>query len=1558
MKRYLVAAGTRHYREAAELPLAHEDVERAAELFTSMGYDRVLTAVSYDPDSESFENALADWCGTPGLSGEDVIVVYYAGHGDRSPAGQYRLACADSELGRPRSWLSLPNLAEILATSPLRNVLFVVDACHAAAATTEIGTVTDTIVAGRGRADAFGGGTWLLASARHRDLAVDGAFVTELAKACAQGDGPSQRHLAPSTLAERVNRSFLAAGLAQRAACSSVDQSERPPFFGNPFFEPHAEITGDGQAQGDASDLSSHFEPRGRGVEHVHDPGSYFTGRGRALKAARAHLDGEGEGRILVVTADPGSGKSAVLGRLVLEGCADASVNAHHQTLEALVGRIAAAADVRAATPVALFTTLADRRRPLRIVVDSLDEAGPAGDKAEARRIAWELLRPLAAVACVRLVVGSRRELLPHLGGQVPVIDLDDSGYAQDTDPAAYVTKILSDAGAPYEHHPEVARRVAHEVARRAGRCFLVARMTASALLRGPVVDTSAPGWAEQLPSDVGGAFEVYLQRLPQERHPKTIALLTSLAFGEGSGLPRRLWARVATRVSGIALVQADIDLLLDEDGSYLAQAEVNGTKYFRLYHQELTDHLKWRALNHRDLADLQECFVETLLELVPDRDWSRAHPYVRSHLATHAAASGELDDLIEDASFVVHADPTTLLPAVRRALRRPMLAMAVERYAYLVTGTDATLLDRPALLAFVAETYGEHAVAGQAQEMSDVLEGIRVEPREITPHQVVGRHDGDAYMTRAYNPNWKMEYVTLPDGGRVVLAAPPLASHVHVWRLDNPSQSTILPHPASVVGLALLIDGTGGARAVTLDARSDIRVWNVADQTLTHTVTSGATLLFEAGFRSDGTPVLVCGETERVVVYSLPLLEQLVEVDCETIDQDSIDRVGPSACLAHFEDGQVRLLLCDGVRGRVTLHSLDGDGDVTVLLKGLAQPVLADHIHAGRGTVAAVCEPRTRLTLLNPGSGRTVPMPFSGFAWQENGFALGSEDSPVFVAQDYDDLLIASLDAPPQRVAARDKPGGHASFLAPVLLSDGLYAATVGYGSPVQMVDCATADAVGSTLCGHEGAVCSLHLLPSSEGSGPDILAVGNDGTARMWRWDEDKRPGEPRSSSAALSAPEIESLVPWPPDSPGVIAVSGRVSRHVAPAPEPEHGTTFSLVDGLTADEISEQTRSVDPGGTLHLLSWEYTGHVKPEHASDLPGWPSSVPHSYAVWHRVVQGTGAEATHLTWLHGDSHIGVQAHLLPPTDHEPRTRFLGLDAILGHVGLLAAPDADPDGTDLPWPVDPSHDWVCSAAFTTSSGSTVLMTGMRRTRLRESSVGGRSTSPEESGAAAEQPPGATDGRLWDMSTGAPDQGTPIELLDDVWLLLPHHTSAGTRWVAQQGRDGTTQVIDLSTDHRNVVRGSRPDGDLLVDGHRTLVSGTDFFIRWTELCDGSAVLLLLDPTASDDAHTAPVTVWDSSHPDAPHRLAVAACRLLWTGRAPSGRTLVAVSDEHGVALCDLPSGEKIWSVPLPALVTSLTALPASRALDLAVGTQQGVVFLRPRLSRVWRDRLGVG
>ncbi|MEW2613018.1 caspase family protein [Streptomyces sp. NPDC047880] len=1519
--RYVVAAGTRRYREGPELHLAHEDADRAAALFASMGYERVLTGVSYDPRPDAFEDALAEWCRTADLTADDIVVLYYAGHGDRSSTGQYRLACADSEQGRPRSWLSLANLAEILADSPVRNVLFVVDACHAAAAGADIGRVTDAIVAARGRADSFGAGTWLLASARHRDLADDGAFVAELAKACERGDGPSQRYLAPDTLADRVNQRFIAAGSQQRAACSSVDHSERPPFFVNPCFDPYAEITGEG-LRGDASDLSSHFEPRGRGVEHVHDPGSYFTGRVRALEEVRAHLAGKTAGRLLVVTADPGSGKSAVLGRLVLEGHADASVNAHHQTLEALVGRFAAAADVRAATSVALFTALTGRERPLRIVVDSLDEAGVGGGKAEARRIAWDLLRPLAALPCIRLVVGSRRELLPHLGDGVPVVDLDEDAYTDDTDTAEYVAKVLSDTGAPYADCPGTARRVAREVARRAGRCFLVARMTASALLRGPVVDTSVPGWSGQLPSDVGGAFEAYLQRMPPERHTTTMALLMALAFGEGYGLPRRMWIRAAERLAGIPLAEADADLLLDEDASYLAHARVDGTTYFRLYHQELTDHIKSRVLRRRDLGDVQECFVETLLEFVPDRDWSRAHPYVCAHLATHAAGAGALDDLIEDAGFLVAADPSTLLPAVREAVRRPMLTMAVERFAYLLVDADAPSADPAALLAYVAGAYGEDGLRRGAERLARSLERVDAERRRITPHRVVGRHAGDAYASRHLASGWRLKDCTLPWGGRVVLAVPPGAAHVHVWMLDNPSQSTVLPHPTEVDGLVLLRDESGRAEAATLDARGTLRVWNVVDQTLTRTLAgTGWTFLYDAGVLHGDTDVVVCGTESAVLAVALPGPATLVEVPCRTraeytvsaTPSDTAYTPGGSACLFHDAEGLTRLLVCDGTQGHVTLYDLDGTGHSRRALEGLVRPRLVDHVHRP-DTLAAVIEHRTGLVLLDAATGPVVRVTSSDVTEDHACFARsGKASSAVFVAKAGAGFLVVPADGSPvQTVDHLPRP----TFRMAAALVDGrVQVVTSFFSHPLVVVDGVSGTSVGFPLTGHESAVGAVHLLEGPEsGAGPDILAIANDGTVRLWAWNAHRQPvpGTEESDAPEDSRQEVDMVCAWSGDPTAVLTLRDRqlvrTERPCWDEQDRDARRTASPIEvPVDFGQISE-----DPDGTFNLL--------QPENQS-------------LVWTRL--GSDGQSSRAV-VGSVATLNAFVLAIPATAGHEGVRWLAFDRGDNAICLLDSPEAPLRWVPLPDLPHAERERELVEAFTTPEGATMLF------------VYGNAKHPDASRAH---------GQLFDITSGAPVAEDAFELPGGIQFLLPHHGRAGTRWVAQECRGGALSVLDVTTRRQSTVP-RVAGGSLRYAATRRPGRDRLRYLRWADLPTGGPLLLSLSRHASSDASPGPVTVWNPDTPDVVDRLAVPACRLLWTGASPNGEALVAVSDEHGIALCHLPSLEKVWSAPLPALVTCMAALPCSPHLDLAVGTQQGVVFMRPRLSRVWRDRLGTG
>ncbi|WP_030206793.1 caspase family protein [Streptomyces sp. NRRL S-87] len=1551
--RYLVAAGTRRYRDAAlpELPAVPGDVAAVVSLFGSMGYERVLAEVSDDPGAGDLEDALADWCASAALSAEDVVVVYYAGHGERPPAGGYRLACADTGYGRPHSWLSPADLAEVLATSPVRHVLFVVDACYAAVAGTGIGTVSDAVAAGRARTDATGSGTWLLASARHRDLADDGAFVSRLADAVAAGDGASQRYLAPGTLADRVNRAFTAAGRRQRATCYAVDQSEAPPFFANPLHDPRAEHAGDGARGADAGDLAAHFEPRGRGVEQVHDPGSYFTGRERALREARAHLAGEGAAGALVVTADPGSGKSAVLGRLVLEGHADASVNAHHQTLDALVGRLAAAADVHAATPSALFEALAGRRRPLRIVVDSLDEAGPGGDRAEARRIAWDLLRPLAGVPCVRLLVGSRRELLPHLGDRVPLIDLDEGTYADDTDTAEYVEKVISDTGAPYADLPDLARRVAAEVARRAGRCFLVARMTASALLRGRPADTSVPGWAEQLPSDVGGAFEAYLRRRPAGRRTATTALLTALAFAEGSGLPRRLWVRVAGRLSGLPLTETDVDLLLEEDGSYVAHASVDRTRSFRLYHQELTDHMRARVLRHRDAADVQQCFVDVLRELVPEGDWSAAPAYVRSHLATHAAGSGALDDLIEDAAFVLAADPATLLPAVRQVERRPVPALAVERFGSLLDGADPDT-DRAALLAFVAETHGVHGLARAAEGLSGTVRRIAAQPRRFTPHRVVGRHAGDVYSMRSVFGGWRLEPLVLPSGGRAVVAQPPLEGQVNVWFLDDPAQSTVLPHADRVVGLAVLADR---AEAVTLDRKGALRVWGVADQSVRAVApATGLHALDGGGLLSDGTPVAVCRDKDRAVALSLPGLDVLAEHRTEKNGRAGADSL--TARLGCDEAGRAVMFVFDRGRGVLTAHDLERSGTPRQVLAGLAGGALLDGVGGPRGTVLAFVEWPGHYTVFEPATGRSTSTPREkSLPWASaGGFAHGSGADPVFVVSNSECFLGVRLGGLVRGAALMHL---RTALVDAVLVDGELFVVGAATSADVVLTECATGAPAG-TLYGHEGAVSAVRVLDAPGAAGPDVLAVGNDGTARLWRWGahaEGGPPGPAAGEERMPAQPEVGSLTALTGETLSVVAGGSRTVWRATYVPG-EGGTARVAVGPATEFALGDDSDTVrsheDPDGTLNLLdrrvasrSFVESGGGPPD-----PNGPVCETTVSSTWRRLR--AGADLPAWSWL-GGNESGLQAWFLPGTDRHPATRVLEFDALRGRATLVTGADGARNVVDLPWTVAVDADVVRVTAFTTAAGDAVLMTATRAARGDESSVGGYRR--DRLGRPSTGRGQVVAGRLWDAATGLQYADGAYELAHDVDLLVPHRGRAGTRWIAQRGLDTATSVIDLVTGARHPVSPPAPDAG------RERGRGPDF-LRWADLGEGPPMLLCLVGPLPDTVDTVPsqapvpVAVWHAADPEVTGRLPVLAHRILWTGHAPSGEALVAVSDGTGVVLCHLPSGEQVWAAPVPALVTALVPLPGSAGLDLAVGTQQGVVFVRPRLSARWRQRLG--
>jgi WD40 repeat protein len=833
--RFLFAAGTHHYPnepQLEDLAGVDEDVARVAALFEGMGYTRILPHLAREPRSRDLLRDLEEWLTHPERSEEDVLVIYYAGHGLRHPKlrGHY-LMCHDSRIDRPTgTCVKSADLAGLLASSPVRHVLLMVDTCYAGAGTAEMAVITHDLADSREENDE---GPWLLAAARAREQAVDHAFVAALEHALKiSRAGMRQPYLDPVELTGRIDAFLREHHPHQSARCSATDVRVPPPFFPNPEYRsglPSNLI--DLQA---AREWTAHFDPRGRGVEYASEKGDYFTGRLQALAILAAWLrQPEHDGRARVVTGGPGSGKSAVLGRLLAladrdqtrrpdsaayayppAGCITLAVHARGMTLEALTGRLVSGLDVAADTCQELLAALADRVGTVTMLIDALDEAGTGVSGTEPRRIARELLRPLSALPHVRLLVGTRRGPIADIGSAVEVIDLDTHAYTGHDDIAEYARRLLADM--------KQANQLASAVARRARGSFLVARMTARALAHGDLaVDPAVPGWESRLPSEAGQAFDAYLAQYG-EHEPKVRRLLAPLAYAEGEGLPwDSLWSPLATALSGVSCTDEDVDWLFQHAGAYVVEVPVDGDRsVFRLFHEALAEHLR----NPRRDTESQRRFTHTLLSTVPirpdgTRDWCRTHPYVPAHLPGHAAAAGELESLIEDANLLVHVDPDALLPALETVvsseakLVRAMYRTSAHLYR------RASCRARAQILAVDATRFRAEGHREQVDRHLEWRPRWATASQTSTAFRAVLRERGTTDVACA-----------VVEGNAIALVG--VGHHIEVWDLATGTRQNSLDGHSQDVVSVVTTNRDGRAIAVSSSDDHSLRVWDLSTGT------------------------------------------------------------------------------------------------------------------------------------------------------------------------------------------------------------------------------------------------------------------------------------------------------------------------------------------------------------------------------------------------------------------------------------------------------------------------------------------------------------------------------------------------------------------------------------------------------------------------------------------------------------------------------------------------------------------------------------------------------
>lgn len=806
-KRFLIAIALPQSKGMGlgRLDYAESDTKKIADLLISAhGYARVLEDIRPDITAQTLRARLSAWFADNERKSDDEVLLYFAAHGGfAGKANEHFIFTNDSDPKQPSlTALKSQSLPEIIfdGENPRpQTVLVILDTCYAGE-----GAAKASAIAGLQDGDWFdsdGGGFYLISSSGPKSQAKDGAFVSAFAEAiesplCAPRGG--MEFVEPGPLVYEINRTFNARALSQRARIYIVGAGRSlAPFFRNPNYVPGF----DGPVLSD----EAHWSPKGRGVDALASFGAFFTGRA----AARADLvsllaSRDGDRRARVVTGNPGSGKSAVLSWLVLAanararaqlqgdghvldpaltppvGAIDSAVHARGMRVNELVRILARDLDAPGADFSTLLKRIEARSDPVRIVIDALDEA------AEAKAIERDVLRPLAASANVRLILGGRRfGERPPLADAAKIIDLDAPEYFAEADIAHYVTLRLAQAGR--EHGSDMGanelRRVGDAVAKAAQGSFLYARVVTRRLADAGVLDTSSTDWISKLalPGALGDAFAQDLERFEPDERARFLDLMRPLAYARGKGLPhKRLWPDLAARMAQLEeghYDECDVSDLFERAGFYIVQDIEFGQAVVRLFHQEFADFI--RSSDER--GEMERRFATGLWRLdeeEPDRWSNRSEPYVESYLPAHAAAGGALRDWIFDPQLLLHTRPEALLPHLPALMTGESAFVAAAYRAASVKLRDEGPVGRRPYLAMALLQHGAQALAARMQALGGAAPWRADWARWSPPPSHYAFADGDARIT-------KFELFG-KDGRGGLLGLGRANGDIEVWEIDR----------------------------------------------------------------------------------------------------------------------------------------------------------------------------------------------------------------------------------------------------------------------------------------------------------------------------------------------------------------------------------------------------------------------------------------------------------------------------------------------------------------------------------------------------------------------------------------------------------------------------------------------------------------------------------------------------------------------------------------------------------------------------------------------------
>ena len=321
------------------------------------------------------------------------------------------------------------------------------------------------------------------------------------------------------------------------------------------------------------------------------------------------------------------------------------------------------------------------------LLVDALDES-------LASQTAKELPRLLGDVEYAHLVVTARpdRRATGWLWERAARVDLLADAPPGSDDVLEYLQRRLTPEG-----EPAAMAVLAQRIAEQASGNFLYAFYVIEALRGAHVLAALDDAAARGVPLPEGGLPGVYRDFLRRELWRDDRAwsrrfgpVLAPLAVAQDEGLTTEQLRLVAGRLGEEPMTRTAIREVTRTARQFLDGPAPDGP--FRVYHQSFADFLVDPEQNPDFLIDAAETH-EAIVAAYAATDPLSWDSYARRNLALHASEVGQLDHLLEDARFLLAADPARLVPHLDAARSAPARAAAA---VYRQSAHHLARLDRP----------------------------------------------------------------------------------------------------------------------------------------------------------------------------------------------------------------------------------------------------------------------------------------------------------------------------------------------------------------------------------------------------------------------------------------------------------------------------------------------------------------------------------------------------------------------------------------------------------------------------------------------------------------------------------------------------------------------------------------------------------------------------------------------------------------------------------------------------------------------------------------------